>query len=142
DFNMQPTDFDFKHVFINFHKPIKDVHAEIKKTSAIYPDDAEQALRIQNIASIPCNFGLMVDTVHDRITALPGVPFPFVTAQLNDESFCRLIHPHYLIPFLLFAQFAYEISQKVSYTKEEIFTGVYTIPVPLMLPTSNEYAWY
>ncbi|MFT3948702.1 MAG: hypothetical protein QM763_17190 [Agriterribacter sp.] len=91
--------FDFYFVFNSFHKPIREINSSVKSSRYAFPDEAQQERRIKELSALPCSFGLVVDTSVDRITAVPGLSFPFKEPRLNGKQFSRLIHPGYLIPF-------------------------------------------
>lgn len=134
--------FDFEFVFDSFFKPIREINESVKRSTYIFPDEAQQERRINELSALPCSFGLIVDTSIERMTAVPGLSFPFKEPSLNGKAFSRLIHPSYLIPFLVFARFVYEVSLDAKIAREDIFAVNYNIPVPLKLNAETGYQWF
>jgi len=139
---IENKDFDFESVFKSFYDPIEQIHTQLEKTITITPSVELQNEKIEQLSRIPSSFGLIVELDIDRITPVPGVHFPFNAQTINNKSFCKLIHPSYLIPFLIFARFAYEMATNAAIKTEEILRTSYRIPIPLMLPGKNEYMWF
>jgi hypothetical protein len=139
---IEHKDFDFESVFKSFYDPIEDIHSKLEKTKEITPGAELQNEKIKQLSGIPCSFGLIVELDVDRITAIPGVHFPFKIASINNKAFCKLIHPSYLIPFLIFARFAYEMATNTAIKADEILKASYRIPIPLKLPGKEEYMWF
>jgi DNA-binding CsgD family transcriptional regulator len=115
---------------------------QLEKTSNVTPTPELQNKKIAELSGIPCSFGLIVELDIDKITPVPGVPFPFKAQAINNKAFCKLIHPSYLIPFLIFARFAYEMTANAAIKTEEILKASYRIPIPLKLPGKDEYMWF
>lgn len=139
---IEHKDFDFESVFESFYSPIEHIHSQLEKTEIVIPAVELQNEKIKQLSGIPCSFGLMVELDIDRITPIPGVHFPFKARSINNKAFCKLIHPSYLIPFLIFARFAYEMATNAAIKPEEILKASYKIPIPLKLPGKNEYMWF
>jgi hypothetical protein len=139
---IENKDFDFESVFRSFYDPIENIHSQLEKTSTIFPAIELQNRKIEELSRIPCSFGLIVELDIDRITPIPGVHFPFKAQAINNRTFCKLIHPNYIIPFLIFARFAYEMATNAKIKAEEILRASYKIPIPLKLPGKNEYMWF
>jgi len=135
-------DFDFETVFDEFHSPIRQVHEKLASTTSIIPSVELQQQRIAELSKIPCSFGLIVQSDLDKIIPVPGVRFPFESDFINDKQFCKAIHPSYLIPFLIFAKFAYEMATRADVKAEQILKASYKIPIPLKLRGFNQYTWF
>lgn len=135
-------DFNFEAVFETFYKPIELIHARLQQTEKIIPPVELQDKKINRLAQIPCSFGLMVDLKTDRITSIEGLPFPFKSPWIDNKDFCRHIHPSYLIPFLIFGRFAYEMVASQKIKGEDVLKASYRIPIPLKLPGKDEYVWF
>ena len=113
---IENKDFDFESVFKSFYDPIENIHMQLEKTSNVTPTPELQNKKIAELSAIPCSFGLIVELDIDKIIPIPGVPFPFKAKSINNKTFCKLIHPSYLIPFLIFARFAYEMATNAKQT--------------------------
>jgi hypothetical protein len=135
-------EFDFESVFKSFYDPIEHIHSKLEKTETIFPAIELQNKKIEALSGIPCSFGLIVELDIDRITPVPGVHFPFKAKSINNKTFCKLIHPSYLIPFLIFARFAYEMATNAKVKTAELLRASYKIPIPLKLPGKDEYMWF
>jgi hypothetical protein len=139
---IEHRDFDFESVFESFYDPIVDIHSKLEKTEKIIPSVELQNKKIKQLSVIPCSFGLIVELNIDCITAIERIHFPFKERSINNKTFCKLIHPSYLIPFLIFARFAYEMATNTAIKPEEILRASYKIPIPLKLPGKKEYMWF
>ena len=140
---MQSTrEFDFEFVFTTFYKPLEEIHACLQGTTDLYPAKKEQEKQLKRIAALPNTFGFKVELDIERISPLLDLKFPFDKPFFDNKYFCRFIHPNYLIPFLIFARFAYQVASTANLSCEQIYESSYRIPVPLKLPGHEHYSWY
>ena len=138
----QKKQFDFKTVFDKFYEPVYRNHFDLIDRTAFFPGEEIQRNRLVELSSQPCAFAMLVDNAFDSINPIEGCKFPFPQPSISIKEFCKYVHPNYLIPFLVYAGFIYEMAKAVKIPPEEVYKYSYKIPLPLRLMNTKEYYWY
>ena len=111
----------------------KEIHPVPEKIDSIINESSE----------LNCAYRFLVILDEDMIDALGNNDkrYPF-GGPVSNKTFFELIHPSYLMPYLIYASFAYELAKKAKTTRKELLALEYQIPLPLKFRNEKNYTWY
>ena len=138
---------DKEKVFENAYKKyyvdlIQAILEQNGLTKFVYPSKPEQEAIVEECRLIDCAFRFIDQATDDLIKPLfNGDKLYIFSAEISNKDFFRLIHPAFLVPYLIFGGFAYELAAEIQASWREIIKINYQISLPLKLP-GQEYFWY
>jgi len=110
---------------------------------SIYPSAEVQATLLKKMLDIPCAWRALVNMAEYTVSPLISEDgyFPFHEV-ISIENLITYIHPDYLIPFLLAAEFAYTFTIELNISPEDIPEYTFQVSVPFKFPKDDDYFWY
>ena len=132
---------------LRYKKYYQDILVNIidksSKHPTIFPSQDEQAKIIERASAIDCSFRYLDDMHEDRIHPLYKTDplFPFASS-VNNRDFFKIIHPAYLIPYLVYGAFAHELVKELKREPIQLLHAEYQINVPVNLPGKRDYFWF
>lgn len=108
-----------------------------------FPNEEMQQQIINEALSTNCSFRFMVVPADDKIVPLKQGDLLYrLGNDITIKDFLKLIHPAYLIPYLIYGRFGYELSLQVKAPWQEIIKLNYQVSLPMKLPGEDGYFWY
>lgn len=133
-------DKQFRIHFLNLKEMMQK---SIEQSKLCYPSPEEQKKIIEKASTTLCSWRMLVhmDTYTARELYDSDSYFPF-THSVNIEELLMYIHPSYLFPYLLCAEFAYTFTIELNIPIEQIPDYAFQVSVPYKFPGDKDYQWY
>jgi len=133
-------DKKFQIHFLNLKEMMQK---SIKQSKLVYPSPEEQEKIIEKASNTLCSWRMMIDMATYTACELHNSDsyFPFIYA-ISVEELLMYIHPSYLFPYLLCAEFAYTFTIELNIPIEQIPDYAFQVSVPFKFPGDKDYHWY
>jgi len=140
----QPDEKAFRKIFKYYYQePFRQMKEALKEEGTIYPSPEQQEKIVDSAFHNECAFRFIDDLEHDALVPLTEKDPKFYSNGFTDNKmFLRHLHRSYLIPYLVFARFAYQMVQEMNISREEWLGATYQISLPLQLKSFSGYNWY
>lgn len=134
----------FEKVYQKYYvELIQDILRKVKQNAMEFPDNGEQQRIINEALQINCAFRFIVYPLENRLVPLQkGDNLYRFDDEITIKHFFTLIHPAYLVAYLVYARFAYELTLNVKAPWQEIIKLNFQVLLPVKLPGKDTYFWY
>jgi hypothetical protein len=104
-----------------YNRLVNKIHEKLSNGNNIFPSESERKRIIDESSQLPCSYRFIDQLDEDKLDALftNDKKFPFFEPVTN-KAFFKLIHPSYLVPYLVYAKFAYDLATRVKITGEQL----------------------
>lgn len=140
------TDYEaFEKIYQKFYvENIETLFSNLPTGGKVYPGQEQVNGILQTCLDIPCTYRFLYTPSAGLIEPLvdKDTKFPFTDTMHIKRFFEKYVHRSFLIPYWLFAGFAYRLAAQQLTTRSEILNAQYQVEIPLKFIHDNEYAWY
>lgn len=134
----------FNHIISKYYMGIADqMRQNIRNGSVVYPSAVGIEEKIKQALDINCSYRIYCSLEDEMIKPVMkgDSKFPFSDA-VDVVFFFKYIHPAFLVPYIIYCAFAYELSMKLNARADDILSICFQIPLPIKFPNNAEYSWY
>ncbi|QEC66749.1 hypothetical protein FRZ67_05315 [Panacibacter ginsenosidivorans] len=142
--NVPDSERIFENVIFKYYQPASNfIKERLKQAKKVYPEILQQEQNIQDTLTISCAYRILISLDDESIKPLIPADSKYPFAGITDvKNLLKLIHPGFLVPFLIYCVIAYELAGKVEATPNDILSIFFQITLPIRFKGQKEYAWY
>ena len=130
----------FQLHFINLRERLQEA-ANLGRE--VFPSPQQQGNIIHHASNVLCAWRVIIDMKKYKVLKVfeGDQYFPF-SQPVGIEMLVSCIHPSYLVPFLLCAEFAYTYTSELGVEPSEIPDYAFQLSVPFKFPGDEDFCWY